>query len=73
MKCKCCRRQYKTGKIVPVKEVGASCIYKNSCTNRLKDSPESIFHTFWDLPDFNSQNGYVYLTSNIKMQRIKRR
>jgi hypothetical protein len=77
MKCKCHRnsgRQHKsdrTGKIVPVKEVGASCRYKNACWNRLKDSAESVFHSFWDLADSNSQNSY--LMSNMKMQEVQRR
>jgi hypothetical protein len=54
IKCKCHRnsgRQYKSvksAKIVPAKEVGASCRCKNACWNRLKDSVESIFHSFWD-------------------------
>jgi hypothetical protein len=37
----------------------------------MKDSAESIFHSFWDLADFNGQNSY--LMSNMKMQEVKRR
>lgn len=61
----------KTGKSVAAKILGPRCMCKNKCWARIEEYKEEIFHSFWDLGDFNSQNNY--LLSNIKMEPVQRR
>ncbi|XP_049964589.1 uncharacterized protein LOC126485027 [Schistocerca serialis cubense] len=64
-------KSLKTHKTVQAATIGSPCTCLNKCFTKLLGEEENIFHSFWDIGNFNVQN--TYLMSCMKMEPKKRR
>ena len=50
---------YKTNKNVERVSLGPPCFCSSKCYGKLMGDEENIFHSFWDIGDFNAQNNSI--------------